>query len=97
MSPAYPHGAEAHATPGDPAKGDVVAFRVPRGGVQLKRVAGVAGDTLGPALPVPSWCTWDTIPEGMFYAQADRGTHGSAVYGLVRLDRLIGIVEPCHN
>jgi len=97
MAPAYPNGAVTYATPGTPQRGDVVAFRVRRKGVQIKRVLGIAGDALGLALPVPDWCTWDRIPEGMFYAQADRGTHGSAVYGLVRLDRLIGIVEPCHN
>jgi len=92
MAPAIPHGSMVYVTEDDPTIGDVVAFRTARG-AQLKRVRGVAGDRLGPELPAPDWCTWDTIPDGMLYVQADHGEYGSQAYGLVRLDRLIGVLE----
>lgn len=89
MSPAIPHGSTIFVVEREPCRGDAVAFRA-GGRVQLKRVKGVAGDALGPDLPVPAFVEAQAIPAGMLYVSADAGSYGSARYGLIGVDSVIG-------
>lgn len=83
------------------ARGDLVVFQFASRRSEpplVKRVTGVPGDSLGArhGREVPTWTTWEVIPEGHYYVRSDTPSsrYDSRRFGLISRAQILGRVVP---